>query len=85
MGVVSYERRIRALCFGRPVGPWRRCPRQARDDLVGLRLGEYDEYGRFFVIVPGDLEYVYARSAELTGDAFRSTPRAPRYGTGPAR
>ena len=49
-------RKFRAVCFGRPIGPWRACRQQARDDLVGARLADYDDRGRFFITVPGDLE-----------------------------
>jgi hypothetical protein len=49
-------RQFRAACFGRPVGPWRARLEQAREDLIGARLGEYDERGRFYVTVPGELQ-----------------------------
>lgn len=50
------EKRFRASCFGRPVGPWRARIEMARSDLIGAKLGEYDERGRFYVTVPGELQ-----------------------------
>lgn len=46
----------RAVCFGRPVGPWRRDRKDAQTDLVDRELGSYDDWGKFWVTVPGDLE-----------------------------
>lgn len=57
----------RALCFSEPVGPWRRCKRQMRRDLMDRGLGSYDEWGTFFVTVPGNVqikhEKIYSRAA----------------------
>lgn len=49
-------RYYRATSFGEPVGIWRDSLRQAREDLISLGLGSYDEWGWFFVTVPGDLD-----------------------------
>jgi len=46
----------RALCFATPVGPWRSCREKVRRDLIARELGSYDEWGRFFVTVPGEVE-----------------------------
>ncbi len=47
----------RAVCFGRPIGPWRSDIRLARRDLMEEGLGDYSEYGRaFYIMVPGDIE-----------------------------
>ena len=54
---MALERQFQALCFGEPVGPWRRSRSRARDDLIGRKLGEYDERGRFYVTVPGDMQF----------------------------
>ena len=44
------------MCFDRPAGPWRPDLRQMRRDAIEAGLGCYDEWGKFFVIVPGDVE-----------------------------
>ncbi len=49
-------RYYRATSFGQPVGIWRDSLRQAREDLISLGLGSYDEWGWFFVTVPGGFE-----------------------------
>lgn len=46
----------RALCLGKPVGPWRPDRNAAREDLIQRGLGSYDEWGHFWVTVPGDLK-----------------------------
>lgn len=46
----------RAMCFGKPVGPWRTERDEARRDLVEHGLGSFDEWGKFWVTVPGDLQ-----------------------------
>lgn len=46
----------RATSFGVPVGPWRFGRRDARRDLMAEGLGSYDEYGCFFITVPGGLD-----------------------------
>ena len=61
----------RATCFGTPIAPWRDTIREARRDLIERKLGAFDEWGCFFVTVPGGLlsdsawvdfdEAVYAR------------------------
>lgn len=47
---------VRAVCFGRPLAPWRECRKQVARDLIERGLGSYDERGRFFITVPGDIE-----------------------------
>lgn len=46
----------RAASFGRPVGPWRTDKENARRDLIEHDLGSYDEWGNFWVTVPGDMQ-----------------------------
>ncbi len=46
----------RAVCFGRPLGPWRSRQREAQDDLAENGLGERSEWGAFYITVPGDIE-----------------------------
>lgn len=46
----------RAVCFGKPVGPWRQERERARRDLIARKLGSYDEWGKFWITVPGDME-----------------------------
>lgn len=50
----------RATCLGRPIGPWRRNLPLAREDLIDRELGEYSEYGTFYIIVPGEIETRFA-------------------------
>lgn len=45
----------RAMCFGKPIGPWRQGLRAARADLVSANLGSYEPDG-FFITVPGSLD-----------------------------
>lgn len=52
IGVTYY----RAVVFGRPRGPWRREKTQADRDLIELGLGSYDDWGQFYITVPGDLQ-----------------------------
>lgn len=49
-------RQYRALSFGEPIGPWRTDREQMRQDLIDRGLGGYDEWGRFFTTVPGDID-----------------------------
>ncbi len=49
-------RYYRATSFGKPVGIWRDSLRLVREDLIALGLGSYDEWGWFFVTVPGGVE-----------------------------
>jgi hypothetical protein len=44
-------------CFGNPVGPWRLDRAQVQRDAIEQGLGSYDEWGRFFVTVPGDIQW----------------------------
>lgn len=47
----------RAVCFGKPIGPWRSTIHLARKDLMEEGLGNYSEHGRaFYITVPGDIE-----------------------------
>lgn len=50
----------RALCFGKPVAPWRDSRDQVRRDLEARELGSFDEWGHFWITVPGDVETVWA-------------------------
>lgn len=47
--------------FGRPKGPWRACRRQAERDALELGLGDFDEWGTFFVAVPAEIEELHER------------------------
>lgn len=49
----------RAMCFNKPVGPWRTKRDEARNDLIDAGLGEYTEWGSFYITVPGDLLITY--------------------------
>ncbi|MEA3002341.1 MAG: hypothetical protein QOH81_1129 [Sphingomonadales bacterium] len=46
----------RVTVFGMARGPWRRDRRQALRDAIELDLGCYDEWGRFFLTVPAEIE-----------------------------
>lgn len=46
----------RALCFGKPIAPWRDSRDQARRDLLARDLGSFDEWGFFWVTVPGEMQ-----------------------------
>ncbi|HEY1606335.1 MAG TPA: hypothetical protein VGF77_12145 [Allosphingosinicella sp.] len=37
-------------------GPWRRDRRQAHRDAIELDMGGYDEWGRFFITIPAEIE-----------------------------
>jgi hypothetical protein len=51
----------RVKAFGRPKGPWRRVKSQAERDALEAGLGQYDEWGTFFISVPGEIEEVHER------------------------
>lgn len=68
-------RYYRATSFGRPVGIWRDSLRQVREDLVSLGLGSYDEWGWFFVTVPGGFE---TDSAWMDFDEWKANSHARR-------
>jgi len=59
---------FRVRSFGRPRGPWRRVKSQAERDAFEAGLGEYDEWGVFFVAVPGEIEELHERF--VTQDAW---------------
>lgn len=50
---------FRATAFGEALAPWRESKQQVARDLIENDLGSYDEYGRFFVTVPGHVETRY--------------------------
>ncbi len=52
----------RAVSFGRPVGPWRDDRKKVRQDLIDHDLGSYDEWGGFWISVPGDIEMMAVRA-----------------------
>lgn len=41
--------RYRVVAFGKPQAPWRLTERQAQRDASLLGLGEFDEWGQFFL------------------------------------
>ena len=51
----------RVTVFGKPKGPWRRVRQQAQNDAMQLGLGHVDEWGKFFVSVPGEIEELHER------------------------
>ncbi len=50
----------RALCFGEPIAPWRDSLRDVHQDLQRQGLGSYDEWGTFYVTVPGGMRRISA-------------------------
>jgi hypothetical protein len=52
--IVAYW--YRATCFGDPCGPWRNCRKEAVADLEDQGLGSRDEWGTFYVTVPGGIQ-----------------------------
>lgn len=46
----------RAMCFGEACGPWRTSLREVRADLEERKLGSYDEFGQFYITVPGGID-----------------------------
>ncbi|MDF0543365.1 hypothetical protein PX699_13485 [Sphingobium sp. H39-3-25] len=54
----------RALCFNQPVGPWRTCRNLAQEDLIEHELGEYTEWGTFYITVPGEMQIAYDSGLE---------------------
>lgn len=60
--MIFSEMLFRAVSFGRPVGPWRDNIGKAKRDLIEVDLAEFDEWGKLFIKVPGDVECI-SRSA----------------------
>lgn len=56
----------RVRVFGEPKAPWRRAKKQAQQDALDLGLGSFDEWGKFFVSVPGEIEEVHERFVSET-------------------
>ena len=56
------QTKYRAICFDRPIGPWRANRERARQDLIEHDLGSYDECGSFYATVPGDIEMLEIRA-----------------------
>lgn len=63
--MISTAKWYRAMCFDRPIGPWRQCGKQLARDLIEADLASYDEYGRFFITVPGGFQVRYERVAAV--------------------
>jgi hypothetical protein len=61
------ETRFQAVCCGKPIAPPRRTRAKVRDDLIAHDLGSYDEWGKFFITVPGDI-----RSSEVWVEAEKA-------------
>lgn len=51
----------RVRMFGQPKAPWRRVKRLAEQDALDLGLGSFDEWGKFFVSAPAEIEEVHER------------------------
>lgn len=46
----------RITMFGKGMAPWRSNIKQARRDAIEHGLGSYDDWGKFYVTVPGEIE-----------------------------
>ena len=55
----------RVVSFGKPKGPWRSSRRQAQGDAIKLGLGSYDDWGKFYATVPGDIEWIHGDQLRL--------------------
>jgi hypothetical protein len=64
----------RVVCFRQPRGPWRLDRIRAEQDAVEERLGCYDEWGRFWATVPGDIETLSLPVSLVEGALERATP-----------
>lgn len=58
--MLTAVRWYRVTCFGRPAGLWRDSKELARKDAIALGLGAYDEWGQWFDIVPGGIQFAFA-------------------------
>lgn len=58
--MLTAVRWYRVTCFGRPRGPWRDSEERAKEDAQALGLGDYDEWGQWFDIVPGGIQKAFA-------------------------
>ncbi|RYE57996.1 MAG: MBOAT family protein [Rhizobiaceae bacterium] len=68
---------FRATSFGQPVGPWRDCLRDVHADLEADGLGSHDEYGQFYITVPGGM---IRRSAWVEFEEPDRPPHAATFG-----
>lgn len=66
----------RATSFGVPCGPWRDNLRDVREDLEADGLGSHDEYGQFYITVPGG---IIRRSAWVEFEEVARPPRRITY------
>lgn len=61
----------RATNMGRALGPWRAYKRRAQQDAADAGLGEYDEWGAFYLSVPAEIEWMHEREFMKLGAADR--------------
>ena len=47
----------RVIGYGRPRGPWRTKRRQAEMDAIAVELGEFDEWGQFYLDAGATIEW----------------------------
>lgn len=50
----------RVTCFGKPCAPWRDDREAARQDAIEQGLGCYDDYGQWYLIVPGGMQQTFS-------------------------
>ena len=51
--------RYRVVAFRKPRGPWRPTRRQAQHDAISQGLGDFDEWGAFYLDGYADIEWEY--------------------------
>lgn len=57
----------RVEMFGEPKAPWRPTKKQAERDASNLCLGEYDDWGKFYVTAPASIEWVHENNLRRDG------------------
>lgn len=65
----------RVCSFGKPLAPWRPTQRLARLDAVELGVGEFDEWGKFYLSAGSELAWVHENE-------IRKRALADRYPSG---
>ncbi len=68
----------RVISCGRERGPWRVDREQARRDAIDQGLGSYDEWGKYFDVVPGRIEQVELPTRLLLSTIEAVSPQTTR-------
>lgn len=76
----------RIASFGNPRGPWRPTQRRAEADAAELGLGDYDEWGKFFVDAGSEIEWIHEYALKKLDEARLSLcTKTPGLESSPAR